>query len=353
MTAVDGAVRWSRALTGGVIAAAVVALAAGDGVSTAVTLAVAAAGLVAGLPHGAVDHLLLTRLSGTRTLLAALAYGGVAVLAWIVLATGGPVALGAVLVLSVAHFGLGELEVFRASTGWRPAPGVAVAVAVAGTGALLLPLARGGAALADVAAGVSPQLADVIGSTPVRTGLVVVWLVAAIVAVTAALRSGHRGVAGDLVLVGVLGAVAPPLVAFAVWFGGWHAIRHTGRLLDTEPGCAALVAAGRGGAAVRRFARLAALPSAMALVVLALLGGLTVTAPDPTRAVADGLRVLLALTVPHMIVIAWLDRRSRDAPADPSRGRRSTAAHGASRWTPASTPSWSPSPGSGAPRTGR
>ena len=54
----------------------------------------------------------------------------------------GPLALVAVLALSVAHFGLGELEVVRATTGWRPGRAVAVAIGVAGTGALLLPLAR-------------------------------------------------------------------------------------------------------------------------------------------------------------------------------------------------------------------
>ena len=117
----------------------------------------------------------------------------------------------------------------------------------------------------------------------------------------------------DLVLIGALGVFLPPLAAFAVWFGCWHAVRHTGRLLDEEPGCAALVAAGRTGSAVRRFARLAAPPSVAALGVLLALALFATTAPDPEVAIAEVLHVLLALTVPHMLVVLWLDRRPASA----------------------------------------
>ncbi len=136
------------------------------------------------------------------------------------------------------------------------------------------------------------------------------WVVAAVVAVTTALRSGHRTVALDIVLIGLLGAVAPPLVAFAVWFGGWHALRHCARMLTVEPGCAELVATGRrarGGAALRRSCRVAV---RRGLTAVAALGWFTVVAPDPTTIVAEVLRLLLALTVPHMVVVLWLDRTS-------------------------------------------
>jgi len=75
-----------------------------------------------------------------------------------------------------------------------------------------------------------------------------------------------------------------------------------------EPGCAELVAAGRRLAAVRRFVGLAALPSIAALTVVAALAWFTMVAPDPTTIVAEVLRLLLALTVPHMVVVLWLDR---------------------------------------------
>ena len=304
------AASWSRRIVVatvlvGVCCAAVLPAA----LASAVTLAVAGVGLVVGLPHGSIDHLLASRLTGRSPVLVTLAYAGAAAVAWLLLVALGPVALGAVVVLSIVHFGSGELETQRSTTGWRPAGTVAGALAVAGTGALLLPLARSGDQLQGVATAVSPDVAAVLAGNPLRLGIVVLWLGAAIVAVTAALRAGHRSVAVDVVLIGALGALAPPLVAFAVWFGGWHALRHGGRLLLTEPGCAALVAADRTGDAVRRLARLAAWPSSAAVGTLVALVGFTVAAPDPTSAIAEVLRVLLALTVPHMLVVAWLDRR--------------------------------------------
>ena len=56
--------------------------------------------------------------------------------------------------------------------------------------------------------------------------------------------------------------------------------------------------------------RLAALPSIAALTTVVALGWITVTAADPTVVVAEILRLLLALTVPHMVVVWWLDRAS-------------------------------------------
>jgi Brp/Blh family beta-carotene 15,15'-monooxygenase len=227
------------------------------------------------------------------------------------MAWAGPVALIAIVALSALHFGLGELEIARQLNGWRPSAVPAVALVVAGCGALVLPLARSGDDLSEVAAAVSPDIALLIGAAPLQRGLAVAWLVAASVAVAGALRSGHPAVALDIVLIGLLGAVAPPLVAFAVWFGGWHALRHCARMLTVEPGCAELVAAGRRRAAARRFVLLAAWPSGAAFTVVAALGWFTAVAPDPTALVAEVLRLLLALTVPHMLVVLWLDRTTR------------------------------------------
>jgi beta-carotene 15,15'-dioxygenase len=281
-----------------------------------VALFIAGLGLAAGVPHGAIDHLTAARLTGGRSIiLVGGAYAGLAAAAWAVMAWVGPVALIVVVALSALHFGLGELEVSRQLTGWQPTPVLGVAIVVAGCGALLLPLARSGDQLAEVASAVSPDIAQLIGSAPVQTGLVVAWLVAALAAVAGALWSGHPAVALDIVLVGLLGTLAPPLVAFAVWFGGWHALRHYARMLTVEPGCAQLVADGRRQAAARRFVRLAAWPSLAALAVVAALGWFSVVAHDPTAIVAEALRVLLALTVPHMVVVLWLDRTSdRDNP---------------------------------------
>lgn len=304
----QSAATWSRGL---VVAALLLAAAASRlPVDTApLVLCIAALGFAAGIPHGAIDHLTASRLNGRASVAAvAVVYAGLAVTAWALMAWLGTAGLLVAVALSALHFGLGELEVSRQLTGWRPNHTVAVAITVAGCGALMLPLARAGDQLTGVAAAVSPGLDGWLGSMGVQAALVASWLAAAVVAVAGALRAGRRAVAVDIVLIGLLGALAPPLLAFAVWFGGWHALRHCARMLTVEPGCAQLVTTGRRGAALGRFVRLAAWPSVAALSAVAILGWFTLVAPDPAGLVAEVLRVLLALTVPHMAVVAWLDR---------------------------------------------
>ena len=303
------AVVWSRWLVLATIVVAAGPMIGLPGPSPQAVLIIAAVGLLAGLPHGGIDHLLAMRLTGKPIVLVVVGYAGVAACAWGLLQWAGPVALAVVVALSALHFGLGELEVTREVTGWHPGRLTAAAVVVAGSGALLLPLARSGDQFNAVATAVSPGLAELIAMAPVRTGVLIAWLVAAAVAVTAALMAGQRSTAGDIVLIGALGMLAPPLLAFAVWFGGWHSLRHLARMLTRDPDCAALLDLGRRRAAGLRLARLAAPMTLAALLTVVALGWVTVTAPDPTAVMAAVLRLLLALTVPHMLVVMWLDTR--------------------------------------------
>ena len=303
------AAHWSRWLIFGAVVVAGGHFVGLPALAGPIALVVAGLGFLAGVPHGAADHVMAARLSGGRSMLAiGVVYAGIATAAWALMEWAGPIALVMVVALSVVHFGLGELEVCHQLTGWRPRRLVAVAVAVAGCGALVLPLARSGDQLREVAADVSPGLALLISGRFFEMSLAGIWLVAAVVAIIASIRAAQRWVALDIAIVGALGLIAPPLVAFAVWFGGWHAIRHCARMLTVEPGCASLVSTGRDRSAVLRLIRLAALPSAAALATVLVLGWFTVTASDPAVVVAEILRLLLALTVPHMVVVWWLDR---------------------------------------------
>ncbi|WP_156690321.1 Brp/Blh family beta-carotene 15,15'-dioxygenase, partial [Mycobacterium sp. Marseille-P9652] len=306
---------WSRWLLLGTALAA-----GGPAVPAPVALAVAGLGFVGGVPHGAVDHVIAARLADRPIGLVAAVYAGVAAAAWALLQWADPLALILAVALSALHFGLGELDVVHRVAGWRPPARLALPIVVAGSGALLLPLARCGDQLRAVATTISPALASLIGRVPVQTGLVVVWLLAALVAVAGSVRSGHNAVAVDIATVGAVGMLAPPLVAFAVWFGGWHALRHGARILTVEPGCAALLTAGRTRTAVLRLVRLAAVPTLAAWATLAGLTWCTVTAPDPTVVVAEVLRLLLALTVPHALVVLWLDRVAARRPITPAGG---------------------------------
>jgi len=302
--------RWSRHVVLMAIALGLVVTMLPTGAAEILNLGLVGLGLLAGLPHGSIDHRIAVSLSGQRMAMVVLVYAGIASFSWVLLTTAGPIALLAILSLSVAHFGLGELEAVRADTGWRPTPAIAIAIGAAGTGALLLPLARSGEQLADVAAAVSPTLAVPLGNPAVRAGLAGLWVLAAMVAGAAALRAGHGVVALDIVIVGALGALAPPMVAFTVWFGGWHALRHYARLLTVDPGCTHLLAEGNAGRGVAALARAAAWPTLAAAAVLAALVVAAHSADDPTAAIGATIILLLALSMPHMLIVLWLDRTS-------------------------------------------
>ena len=183
-------------------------------------LIISGIGLIAGLPHGGVDHLMAMRLTGQPVALVVAGYAAVAALAWALLQWAGPIALAVVVALSALHFGLGELEVTRELTGWRPGRLTTTALVLAGSGALVLPLARSGEQFNAVATAVSPGLAELIGAAPVRTGLLIGWLVSAAVAVSAALLAGQRGSALDVILIGALGGSRDILQPLSVFKGG-------------------------------------------------------------------------------------------------------------------------------------
>jgi beta-carotene 15,15'-dioxygenase len=301
----------AAALMSRIVVVAAIALGVGQVTppGSSAALLIAGVGFLAGVPHGGVDHLMAMRLAGRSQVVVVAVYAVLAALAWAVLQWGGPVALLVVVTLSAVHFGLGELQVSSELTGWRPSMPVKTAMVVAGSGALLLPLARSGQQFNSVATAVSPGLARLIAMPTVRTSVLVLWIAAAVIAVAAALLARHGACALDVVLIGALGFLVTPLMAFAVWFGGWHAVRHSARMLGEEPGCATLLAQGDSRGAWRRLAGLAAPMSIAALVFVTGLAWHTATATDPTVALAGVLRLLLALTVPHMVVVWWLDRR--------------------------------------------
>ncbi|MHA7653243.1 Brp/Blh family beta-carotene 15,15'-dioxygenase [Mycobacterium sp. ML2] len=303
------AASWSRCLLLGAVLAFGGCTVGLPAVPGPVVLHIAAFGFLLGVPHGAADHVIATRLAGnTPMVLVAAVYAGVAAGAFALLQWADPIALILAITLSALHFGLGELEVVHRLTDWHPPAWMAGSIIVAGTGALVLPLARCGDQLRAVATTVSPALASAVGRQPLQKALLAIWLAAALVAICGSLKSHHPAVAGDILLVGAAGLLAPPVIAFAVWFGGWHALRHCARLLTVEPTCAALVVAGRPGTAVLRLVRLAAIPTLAAWIALAVLGWFSVATPNSTVLLADTLRLLLALTVPHALVVLWLDR---------------------------------------------
>ncbi len=267
------------------------------------------AGLLIGLPHGAVDHLVpdaeLGR-SRSRTAVVVVAY---AALALVVLtafrAWPGP-ALALFVLLSAAHFGTGETAFTDLCAGRPPRVDVLGAAAF-GSAVIVLPLLHDPDAVAPVIALVVPGSSGQLPAVACRVGVVVVLVVAA-AAVAVRVRRRELVPAAELVLLTVAALLVPVGAFFGAYFGLWHSGRHTARLVAENPANAADLAAGRLARPLWRFARTAALPT---LAALATVLALWATAGGWEAFVAADLAVLAALTVPHAVVIGWLDARRR------------------------------------------
>jgi Brp/Blh family beta-carotene 15,15'-monooxygenase len=138
-----------------------------------------------------------------------------------------------------------------------------------------------------------------------------VWVRSATLAAVTALAAlaglrlaaaGRRSEAGELALLAVLFAAVHPFAAFGVYFGLWHALRHTARLVD--------LAAGDGPVrvGVRRFTVQAALPTAGAVAVLVGVWLTSRLGSGGSALLAAELATLAALTFPHAGVVTLLDR---------------------------------------------
>ena len=270
-----------------------------------VPIAVALIALMIGIPHGAVDNLTLQRsLTRSQKLAGAAAYVGIAALAAAAIITWPGIAFVLVIAMTVWHFGTGDVEATRELRGLAPVSGIArVGYALAlGSTPVLLPLSSP-AAVSTLTA-IEPRLAAVM-SEPVIVGTRITVLSLIVVMLLWLIQRGDVRGAIELFALAVLGFIASPLVAFAVYFGFWHALRHTARLAQVTYGTItirSLLGVSKGG-----------LPSLIGFVVvviavLALLDPSTTIGP----ALWVGLAIVWGLTVPHMILVSRFDARMRD-----------------------------------------
>ena len=139
--------------------------------------------------------------------------------------------------------------------------------------------------------------------------LLLITLAIFVIALLLLLRNRRISDAIDLSLLFLLAITAPPLVAFAVYFGCWHAMRHTARLTLVLPRSQKAFAEGKSGNAFLS-AIWPGLPAligtfVVAGIVIALRGG---SVSDQFLWIT--LVIVWALTVPHMAVTARLDRKA-------------------------------------------
>ena len=267
---------------------------------------IAVIALAVGIPHGALDHLVtLPKSKPTVMVLFITIYILVAIVAVIAILEFNVFGFVFVLLMSATHFGIGDAafinEMDRRGGRKAKLPRVMYAVA-AGSIPVLIPLVN--SASTDALAQVNPALIDWHQGFDQEILYTVSGFAVLSIVTLFILRRKRESL--DLALLLALALIAPPLIAFAVYFGCWHAMRHTARLTLTLDSSQRAYASGDSQSAFTR----AVIPGLPALAgtfliagVLALLGN---EFNDDFFWMA--LVVVWALTVPHMAVTAKLDR---------------------------------------------
>lgn len=283
------------------------------GAVTTAAPAIAVVGLLLGLPHGAVDHMVpfwstgeaatLPRLG--KVLISYLAIAAVAATA--LLAAPGP-AVAVFFVVSALHFGRGEVSFAAERAGRRPPRAHHEVLSTLAHGAVVVALPY--ALWHDVSGPVLSQLAPTLVDPPAAV-LEVLVVGTAVLVLAAGARLAHQRrwrEAGELAVLVACFTLVTPLAAFGVYFGLWHAGRHTSRMVELAADAAP--AGASPGWAARRYALHALAPTAVAVAALVL-----IAATDDASVLAAELAVLLALTFPHVQTVAVLDSVAARPPA--------------------------------------
>ena len=276
-----------------------------DNLNWQIILAVIA--LIIGIPHGALDHLVtLPKGKPLKMAFFVLIYVLIAAAAVWAILKWNVLGFQLVVIMSAAHFGVGDAAFIAESD--RLNSGVSKSLTdrliyalPAGLLPVFIPLTseQTNSALAEV----NPKLINWAGSYANIIHLLVL-LTAAIALLILVVKKDIKS-ATDLALLSLLATLTPPLVAFAIYFGLWHALRHTARLtlsLDKSK------IAYKNNQPKRAFMQ-AVLPGIPALIGTFIAAAiLASTNPDNSRLLWSILVVIWALTVPHMMVTAKLDK---------------------------------------------
>lgn len=269
-------------------------------------LVLATIALGIGIPHGAMDHLVtLPKAAPIRMALFITLYVAIALLAIYAILRWNVWGFIFVLILSATHFGIGDaafLSEKDSLSGGSRIPAWFYAPA-AGLLPVAIPLLNSRST--DALEKVNPALIN--WHRGFTTEILMVVAVITTLSLLALLQRKRYRDALDLLLLAALASFAPPLVAFAVYFGCWHAMRHTARLTSLLSNSESAYLRGRPGQAFVA-AVIPGLPALVGtLIFVVILAGFS------QQDLSDEflwltLVTIWALTVPHMIVTARLDR---------------------------------------------
>jgi Brp/Blh family beta-carotene 15,15'-monooxygenase len=269
---------------------------------------IAIAALAIGIPHGALDHLVTLPKSRPLVMAGFIAvYVLIAIVAVIAILESNVIGFIFVLVMSAVHFGIGDAA-FISELDRRQPVAVRLPRAIyalsSGSIPVLIPLVN--SASTDALAQVNPSLIDWHQGYDQEI-LTVVITIACISIARLIVRKRIRE-AVDIGLLLALALLTPPLIAFALYFGCWHAMRHTARLTLSLESSQRAYESGN----IRSAFLKAVIPGIPALVgtffiaAILAIGGQEFSDDFFWMALV----VVWALTVPHMAVTAKLDRNA-------------------------------------------
>jgi len=269
-------------------------------------VAIAVTALAIGIPHGALDHLVtLPKAQPKKMAFFIVVYVAVAVVAVIGILQFNTIGFIIVLFMSAIHFGIGDSafinEIDKRSDAekklnrWFYIP-------AAGFTPVFIPLVN--SASTEALASVNPALIN--WHQGFDSQILFAVTAFAVLAILVMIIGKRNREALDLTLLLLLAHLAPPLIAFAVYFGCWHAMRHTARLTLSLPRSLENLNQGN----LRNAFSQAVIPGLPALIgTFVVAGAMALSGRDfSDEFFWMALVVVWALTVPHMVVTAKLDR---------------------------------------------
>jgi Brp/Blh family beta-carotene 15,15'-monooxygenase len=307
----QGSARFSR-----VTAAAAILLFAGLSftnfeISMKAQVLLAVIALAIGIPHGAIDHLITIPRDSTKRFIGFIAiYTLIAIIAALAIAQWNLVGFQLVVLMSALHFGFGDsayANESQAAAGKNGYSNFVLASYAVPAGFLPVALPLTDKRTLDVLQELNPALINWAGTFTdlLRNSTIAI----AVFSILLLIVTKNYLLAIDLALLLALSFLAPPLVAFAVYFGLWHAIRHPARLVPKLPSAMQKVSTGKPLAVFFT----AVIPGLYAILGIFVLG-IFFVARGTTEVSRDFLWVILviiwALTVPHMATTAKFDLRA-------------------------------------------
>ena len=289
--------------------------------------------LLFGLPHGAIDHLVALGLAAKPLRPAPLAIV-ISLYLLVVLAVLGfwmlapPAAVLGFLIMTVWHWGKADLAFERfilpSFRSFRSRPGDLIHSLIRG----MIPIGIPFIAFPDQATEFINACARVFD--PGHEFAAHLWHTPVLVLLTILLATDlflhlrhwrkplARRVLIENTLLTAFFFLVPPLVAIGWYFAGWHGFRHILRLSSYLPQeKPESVPADQKIRATSRILRVArqAIPFTLAsvLMLVALYAGLFARIPNPLQAIALYLILISALTLPHLIIVEWMDLREHRA----------------------------------------